>query len=71
MAYTKSNRKQQKRPVNYLIMHRKWLGEPGLKDFKIFRNIVACSHNPNDIIKDSNGNKYVVAEDYSLRRLID
>lgn len=57
--------------MKWLIMHKKWTGTPGSKDFKIHKNITQCSHNPNDIIVDSNGKKYVVAEDYSIRRLVD
>lgn len=69
MAYVKSNRKQQKRPLYWLIAHKKWEGTAGQRDFKIHRYLVQCSHNPHDILKDSNNKKYVVAEDYSLRAL--
>ena len=67
--YVKSNRKQQKRPLNWLIAHKKWVGQPGSKDFKIHTNIVQCSHNPSDIIKDSNGKTYQVQGDYSIREV--
>ena len=69
MAYTKSNRKEQKRPVFWLIKHKKWIGEPGQKDFKVLNTLAQCSHKPHEIIVDSNNKKYVVADDYSLRAL--
>jgi len=70
MTYIKSNRKQQKRPLNWLIQHKKWVGTPGQKDFKVFNHLVQCSHRPGDIITDSNGFNYQVQADYSIKAVL-
>lgn len=70
MAYIKSNRKQQKRPLKWLIQHKKWVGNPGEKGFMVTTKLVQCSHRPGDIITDSNGFDYQVQADYSIKAVL-
>lgn len=69
MGYKKSNRKQQKLEVHWLIQHKNWVGTVGQKDFKTFNHLVQCSHKPGDIINDSRGKTYQVMADYSIKEV--